>query len=110
MLFRLKDGSSGYLRHDDREGPGFSFQVFRVQGLVRLEGMTHVAGASSEERAHAALQHDQVPADQGPGRDVGSRHGRCHEGVPRGVRSGGRGPDPPFLIPPTRWVHGAAVT
>ena len=31
-------------------GPGFSFQVFGSKGWVRLEGMTHVAGASSEER------------------------------------------------------------
>jgi hypothetical protein len=31
-------------------GPGFSFQVFGSKGFVRLEGMTHVAGASSEER------------------------------------------------------------
>jgi hypothetical protein len=31
-------------------GPGFSFQVFGSAGWVRLEGMTHVAGASSEER------------------------------------------------------------
>jgi len=31
-------------------GPGFSFQVFGSNGWVRLEGMTHVAGAPSEER------------------------------------------------------------
>jgi hypothetical protein len=31
-------------------GPGFSFQVFGSKGSVRLEGVTHVAGASSEER------------------------------------------------------------
>jgi hypothetical protein len=31
-------------------GPGFSFQVFGSKGWVRLEGVTHVAGASSEER------------------------------------------------------------
>ena len=31
-------------------GPGFSFQVFGSKGWLRLEGVTHVAGASSEER------------------------------------------------------------
>jgi predicted dehydrogenase len=31
-------------------GPGFSFQVFGSKGWLRLEGLTHVAGASSEER------------------------------------------------------------
>jgi predicted dehydrogenase len=47
MLFRLKNGASGYLGTITATGPGFSFQVFGSQGSVRLEGMTHVAGASS---------------------------------------------------------------
>ena len=50
MLFRMKDGMSGYLGTITATGPGFSFQVFGSKGSVRLEGMTHVAGASSEER------------------------------------------------------------
>jgi predicted dehydrogenase len=50
MLFRMKEGMSGYLGTMAATGPGFSFQVFGSKGSVRLEGMTHVAGASSEER------------------------------------------------------------
>ena len=50
MLFRMKSGVSGYLSTMTATGPGFSFQVFGSNGWVRLEGMTHVAGASSEER------------------------------------------------------------
>ena len=50
MLFRMHDGMSGYLGTMTATGPGFSFQVFGSKGSVRLEGMTHVAGASSEER------------------------------------------------------------
>lgn len=50
MLFRLKRGPSGYLGVITATGPGFSFQVFGSHGWVRLDGMTHVAGASSEER------------------------------------------------------------
>ena len=50
MLFRMKAGMSGYLGTMTATGPGFSFQVFGSKGWVRLEGMTHVAGASSEER------------------------------------------------------------
>jgi predicted dehydrogenase len=50
MLFRMQDGMSGYLGTMTATGPGFSFQVFGSKGSVRLEGMTHVAGASSEER------------------------------------------------------------
>jgi predicted dehydrogenase len=50
MLFRMTDGMSGYLGTMTATGPGFSFQVFGSKGSVRLEGMTHVTGASSEER------------------------------------------------------------
>ena len=50
ILFRMKDGMSGYLGTMTATGPGFSFQVFGSKGWVRLEGITHVAGASSEER------------------------------------------------------------
>ena len=50
MLFRMRDGMSGYLGTMMATGPGFTFQVYGSKGWVRLEGMTHVAGASSEER------------------------------------------------------------
>jgi predicted dehydrogenase len=50
MLLRMKDGMTGYLGTMTATGPGFSFQVFGSKGWVRLEGLTHVAGASSEER------------------------------------------------------------
>jgi predicted dehydrogenase len=49
-LVRMKEGMSGYLGTMTTTGPGFSFQVFGSKGFVRLEGLTHVAGASSEER------------------------------------------------------------
>jgi predicted dehydrogenase len=50
MLFRMKQGMSGYLGTVTATGPGFSFEVFGSEGRLRLDGMTHVAGASSEER------------------------------------------------------------
>ena len=50
ILLRMKNGMSGYLGTMTATGPGFSFQVFGSKGWVRLEGVTHVAGASSEER------------------------------------------------------------
>jgi predicted dehydrogenase len=46
----MKEGMSGYLGTMTTTGPGFSFQVFGSKGWLRLEGLTHVAGASSEER------------------------------------------------------------
>jgi predicted dehydrogenase len=50
ILVRMKEGMSGYLGTMTTTGPGFSFQVFGSKGWVRLEGLTHVAGASSDER------------------------------------------------------------
>jgi predicted dehydrogenase len=50
ILLRMKEGMSGYLGTMTTTGPGFSFQVFGSKGWLRLEGLTHVAGASSEER------------------------------------------------------------
>ncbi len=50
ILLRMKAGMSGYLATMTTTGPGFSFQVYGSKGWLRLEGLTHVAGASSEER------------------------------------------------------------
>ena len=50
ILFRMKQGMSGYLGTMTATGGGFSFQVYGSKGYVRLEGMTHVAGAPSDER------------------------------------------------------------
>jgi predicted dehydrogenase len=50
ILFRMKDGMSGYLSTMTATGGGFNFQVYGSNGFVKLEGMTHVAGAPSEER------------------------------------------------------------
>lgn len=50
ILLRMSEGMTGYLGTMTATGPGFSFQVFGSKGWVRFEGMTHVAGASSEER------------------------------------------------------------
>ena len=72
ILVRMKEGMSGYLGTMTTTGRGFSFQVFGSKGWLRLEGLTHVAGASSEGAAHAAVRHLQVSAGEGRGQSVGS--------------------------------------
>ena len=91
MLFRMKAGMSGYLGTMTATGPGFSFQVFGSKGWVRLEGMTHVAGASVGGTADDAVWPLQVPAGEGPGGDVGSREARRDARVARGVCGGRAG-------------------
>jgi len=50
VLFRMKAGMSGYLGTMTATGGCFRLQVYGSKGWLRVDGMTHIAGASSEER------------------------------------------------------------
>jgi hypothetical protein len=109
MLFRMKDGGSGYLGTMTATGPGFSFQLFGSNGWVRLEGMTHVAGASSEERRtrlFGACRFQPLKGDarvwQAETHDVS----RAALDAFAAATEGGA----PFPIPIDEMIHGAAVT
>jgi predicted dehydrogenase len=109
MLFRMRAGMSGYLGTVTATGPGFSFQVFGSNGSVRLEGMTHVAGASSEERRTRLFGTCKYQPLKGPAEvweaarlDVTRA---CLEAFARAACGG-----PAFPIPVSEMVHGAAVT
>ncbi len=109
MLFRLKNGASGYLGTITATGPGFSFQVFGSKGSVRLEGMTHVAGASSEERRTRLFGTCKFQPIKGPAEvweaarlDVTRA---CLEAFATAAAGGA-----PYLIPTREMIHGAAVT
>jgi predicted dehydrogenase len=109
MLFRMQAGMSGYLGTMTATGPGFSFQVFGSKGSVRLEGMTHVAGASSEERRTRLFGTCKFQPIKGDAQvweaarlDVTRA---CLEAF-GSAASGG----PAFPIPLDEMIHGAAVT
>ncbi len=109
MLFRMTDGMSGYLGTMTATGPGFSFQVFGSKGSVRLEGMTHVAGASSEERRTRLFGTCKFQPIKGEAvvweaarLDVTRA---CLDAFAQAAQGG-----PPFPIPLAEMVHGAAVT
>jgi predicted dehydrogenase len=109
ILFRLKGGMSGYLGTITATGPGFSFQVFGTKGWVRLEGMTHVAGASSEERRTRLFGACKFQPAKGPAEvwqaatlDVT----RAALEVFGKAAQGG----PAFPIPVDEMIHGASVT
>jgi predicted dehydrogenase len=109
MLFRMKEGASGYLGTMTATGPGFSFQVFGSKGWVRLEGMTHVAGASSEERRTRLFGTCRFQPAKGPAETwEAARHDvtrACLEAFGTAASGGA-----PFLIPTSEMVHGASVT
>jgi hypothetical protein len=109
MLFRMKDGMSGYLGTMTATGPGFSFQVFGSKGWVRLEGMTHVAGASSEERRtrlFGTCKFQPVKGEaevwQAASLDVTRA---TLDAFARAAQGG-----PAFPIPVDEMIHGVAVT
>src|SRR5207247_4035454 len=90
-------------------GPGFSFQYFGSKGWVRLEGMTHVAGSSSEERRTRSFGTCKCQPAKGDAevwkaetRDAGRV---TLEAFPRAAGGG-----PAFPIPLDQMIHGAAVT
>jgi predicted dehydrogenase len=109
VLFRMSDGPSGYLGTMTATGPGFSFQVFGSGGWVRLEGMTHVAGASSEERRtrlFGTCKFQPVKGDAEVWQAETFDTGRAALEAFAAAAGGG----PAFPIRPDEMVHGAAVT
>jgi predicted dehydrogenase len=109
MLFRMQAGMSGYLGTMTATGPGFSFQVFGSKGWVRLEGMTHVAGASSEERrtrlfGTCRFQPVKGPADVWEAAKMDVTRASLEAFAV--AAAGG----PAYPIPLDEMVHGAAVT
>lgn len=109
VLFRMKNGMSGYLGTLTATGPGFSFQLFGSKGWVRLEGMTHVAGASSEERRIRLFKSWAFQPVGGPAEDRDAElfdvTRAALEAFARAAAGG-----PAFAIPPEEIIHGAAVT
>jgi len=109
ILFRMKEGMSGYLGTLTATGPGFSFQVFGSKGWVRLEGMTHVAGASSEERRtrlFGTCKFQPAKGDAEVWKAETLDAGRVT--LEAFARAAGGGPA--FPIPLDQMIHGAAVT
>lgn len=109
ILFRMKEGMSGYLATMTATGGGFNFQVYGSKGFVKLEGMTHVAGAPSEERRFklfgtCTFKPLKGPAEtwQAQGFDV------SREALELFARAASGGPA--FPIPTSEMIHGAAVT
>jgi predicted dehydrogenase len=109
ILFRMKEGMSGYLGTLTATGPGFSFQVFGSKGWVRFEGTTHVAGASSEERRTRLFGTCKFQPAKGAAEvwqadtlDIG----RVTLDAFGKAASGG----PAFPIPVEEMIHGASVT
>jgi predicted dehydrogenase len=109
ILFRMKNGMSGYLGTMTATGPGFSFQVFGSKGWVRLEGVTHVAGASSEERRTRLFGTCKFQPVKGEAKvwqaEMLDLPRVTLEAFAKAASGG-----PAYPIPVEQMIHGAAVT
>lgn len=109
VLFRMKDGMSAYLATMMATGGAFRLQVYGSQGWIRYDGVTHVAGASSEERrtrlfGSCTLQPVKGPAETWQA-DAYDTSRAALEAFARAAEGG-----PPFPITTQEMIHGAAVT
>jgi predicted dehydrogenase len=109
ILFRMKDGMSGYLGTMTATGGGFSFQVYGSKGYVRLEGMTHVAGAPSEERRTRLFGKCTFKPVQGPAVTWDAERLDVTKVTLEAFARACAGKEE-FLIPLDEMVHGASVT
>ena len=109
ILFRMKEGMSGYLGTMTATGPGFSFQVYGSKGSVRLEGMTHVAGASSEERRTRLFGTCKFQPISGPAEVWEAERLDVTWAALEAFAAAAAG-GPPYPITMDEMVHGAAVT
>ena len=109
ILFRMKNGMSGYLGTMTATGGGFSFQVYGSKGYVRLEGMTHVAGAPSEERRTRLFGNCIFKPIAGPAKVWQAEGLDVTRATLEAFARAAQGKEK-FLIPTEEMVHGAAVT
>ncbi|OUU78906.1 MAG: hypothetical protein CBC38_06200 [Gammaproteobacteria bacterium TMED78] len=109
ILFRMKEGMSGYLGTMTATGGGFSFQVFGSKGFVRLEGMTHIAGTPSEERrkkcfGNCIFKPTKGPAENWQAEEVDIVKAVLEEFADSVIKK------VPYFIPENEMIHGVAVT
>jgi predicted dehydrogenase len=109
VLFRMKDGMSAYLSTMMATGGCFRLQVYGSQGWIRYDGVTHVAGASSEERRTRLFGTCTFQPVKGPAEtweaDAYDTSRAALEVFARAAEGG-----PPYPITPQEVIHGAAVT
>lgn len=109
ILFRMKAGMSGYLGTMTATGPGFSFQVYGSKGSVRLEGMTHVAGAPSEERRTRLFGTCKFQPVKGPAEIWEAAKLDVTKAALEAFGTAAQG-GAPYPIPLDQMVHGSAAT
>jgi predicted dehydrogenase len=105
----MKDGMSGYLGTMTATGGGFNFQIYGSKGFVKLEGMTHIKGAPSEERRFKLFGDCTFKPAQGPAEKWGAASFDVARAALDSFARAAQGGEP-YLISNAETVHCAAVT
>ena len=105
----MKDGMSGYLATMTATGGGFNFQIYGTKGFVKLEGMTHVAGAPSEERRTQLFGNCTFKPVKGPAEIWQAEKYDVSRAALEAFADAAAG-EQPFLISDADIVHVCAVT
>ena len=109
ILMRMEAGMSGYLATMTATGGGFNFQVYGSKGFVKLEGMTHIAGASSEERRFGLFGNCTFKPIKGPAKTwQAQQYDVSRTALELFARAAEGGA--PYPITTREIVHGVAVT
>ena len=109
ILFRMKEGMSGYLATMTATGGGFNFQIYGTKGFVKLEGMTHVAGAPSEERRTQLFGNCTFKPVKGPAETWQAEKYDVSRAALEAFADAASGSEP-FLITDDEIIHVSAVT
>jgi len=108
ILFRMKNGMSGYLGTMTATAGSFRLQVYGSEGWIRINGITHVAGASSEERRSHLFGECTFQPVKGASRTwQAEAYDVSRAALEAFARAAAGGPAYP--IPPEQMVHGVAV-
>ncbi|MBX2849156.1 MAG: Gfo/Idh/MocA family oxidoreductase [Acidiferrobacterales bacterium] len=109
ILFRMKEGCSGYLGTMTATGGGFNFQVYGSKGFIKLEGMTHIAGAPSEERRMKLFDKCTFKPVKGPAEVWQAAEFDVVRAALEGFAADALG-GKKYLVTPGEMIHGSAVT
>lgn len=109
ILFRMKEGMSAYLATMTATGGGFNFQVYGSKGFIKLEGMTHVAGAPSEERRMKLFSNCTFKPIKGPAETWKAAEFDVTKAALEDFATAVEG-GKPYSITPAEMIHSSAVT
>lgn len=109
ILLRMKAGMSAYLGTMTATAGTYRIQVYGSAGWIRINGMTHIAGASSEERRCRLFGDCTFQPVKGAAQNWQAEAFDISRAALEAFAQAAQG-GPAYPIPPEQMVHGASVT